>query len=93
MKKTTETLLFILLALSPAACATLGAPTKSVLEALAPAAVDALTEAVSNRWGQDAQVDEPSAGCVLAPEGTADVFGDDDEEFVYVTCRAKAVEN
>ncbi len=72
-------------------CGFLGSPpVRSALEAVAPQAVDALAKAVTGRWGEDAQVDEDSAGCFPAPANTADAFGDDDREYEYVTCRVKA---
>lgn len=82
----------LLLLVLAVACAALGPPLRSALEVVAPAAVDALAKAVSERWGEDAEVDVPTVGCFPAPQGTADAFGDDDGSFVYVTCRAKARE-
>ena len=65
---------------------------KTVLDLIAPAAIDALTQLVSERWGADAEVDEETAGCFRAAADVAELVGDDDQEYVYVVCRAKAVE-
>ena len=71
-------------------CAAAAPALQSALETAGPAAIDALAQAVAQRWGEAAQVHEPSAACYPAPEGTADSFGDDDGEYVYVTCRVRA---
>lgn len=63
----------------------------ATLQTLAPTAVDAVTQLVRERWGSDAEVDVPSAGCFEAPDRVADFVGDDDREFVYACCRGKAV--
>lgn len=65
-------------------------PVQSALQKLAPKAVEALGNAVVKRWGEEAQVHEGSAGCFPAEDAVADSFGDDDRDFVYIVCRAKA---
>lgn len=80
----------LLIAMLAAGCAATKPLLQSALEAVGPAAVDALAAAAAERWGPDAQVDEPSAGCFPATEGIAESFGDDDGEYVYVTCRVRA---
>lgn len=65
---------------------------QTALEVLAPVAVDALTQLVAERWGSNAEVDTETAGCFRAPASVAVLVGDDDLEFVYAVCRAKALE-
>lgn len=57
-----------------------------------PAVVDAVTWLVRDRWGSDAEVDVDTVACAESPKSCAFEFGDDYEEFVYLTCRGKAVE-
>jgi len=61
------------------------------LHFIAPMAVDALAKEVVDRWGEDGVIDQSSAGCfpVLGLEAVRDFMGDDDDEFVYIVCRAK----
>ena len=72
-------------------CAAVTPAAKTVLEVAAPAIVEALTQLVKERWGDDARVDRNTAGCFRASAGVAELVGDDDREYVYVVCRAKAV--
>jgi len=64
---------------------------KDALMSIAPMAVDALAKEVVGRWGEDGTIDQDSAGCfpVLGLEAVRDFMGDDDDEFVYIVCRAK----
>lgn len=77
-----------ILILALAACTPMA---KTALEILAPAAIDALTQLVLERWGSNAEVDKETAGCFRAPASVAVLVGDDDLEYVYTVCRAKAL--
>lgn len=86
--------MFVATGLSLTACGLFeSAPVKSALDIIAPAAADALTKLVTERWGAGAEVDAETAGCFRADnERVAELVGDDDLEYVYAVCRAKAVE-
>lgn len=65
----------------------------TALEILAPVAKDALAMLVHERWGSDAEVDVDTASCFRTDEQCgAQVVGDDEIEFVYTTCRGKAIQ-
>ena len=72
-------------------CGLLGSvPVQSALEVLGPMAADALERAAKKRWGDDAAMDLESAACFPADDSVAESFGDDYEEFEYISCRIKA---
>ncbi len=83
-----ELVLFVVLLTG---CGALMPTIKSLLEVVGPMAVDALAKEVLTRWGEDGVIDQETAGCfpVLGLEAVRDFMGDDDEEFVYIVCRAK----
>lgn len=73
------------------ACAAIP-PAVTVLQTIAPAAGEALAQLVRERWGRAAEVDVSTAGCFrTTPECGAEIVGDDDREYEYAVCRAKAV--
>lgn len=83
----------IAIALLVAGCASAQPLVMSALEAIGPAAVDALTRAVLDEYGDDAHLVMESAGCFpvsdVSAEALADLVGDDQQEFVYVACRVR----
>jgi|TARA_Y100000310_G_scaffold63131_2_gene58400 hypothetical protein len=68
-----------------AGCSSLPPVAKSAMDLLLPVAADALTDAVRDAYS--AEPDESTAVCFPLP---AEAVGDDG--YVYVVCRAKAVE-
>lgn len=74
-------LFIVAISLSLASCGATAAQT--ALEIVSPIAVRALEKLVTERWGTE--VDEQSAGCFPLPEF------EDEDDYVYVLCRAKGV--
>lgn len=75
---------FILIAIILALTACGATAAQTALEIVSPIAVRALEKLVAERWGTE--VDKQSAGCFPLPEF------EDEDDYVYVLCRAKGVE-